>query len=522
MTCREIARRTATIACFAVLASGCGDDATPPGLDAGVDAAVAPSDSGVDASTSDAGPDIPVVPDATTCALTAPLLTTGVLRADGRLLRDEHGRAVLLRGVNAGGRSKWAPFMPFDFASDAELSTKRERLMTSLAGWGVNVIRMPFSWEALEPVEGSIDATYLDRYKALVDAAWAHGMRVIVDFHQDVYASPFCGDGFPLWTLGDVPHGAPHHDCGDGMWFPQYLDRSGPVALAFQRLWDNTDGLQDKFRAMWQRMATELAGRAGVIGFEIINEPGWGTRSVEDFEANVLPPVLSTIGSAIRTIAPDALIVGGGPGIDALSGTTSLANPSVEQFVYAPHYYNLSVATGGAYTARAQTRTNVTRLATVGATWNRPVLFGEFGAADHSADKLAYLRDLYDALDLSLSHATVWEVSYSADRWNDENLTIVNADGSERAAVDEVVRPYARAVAGQVDRMLWLRDTRTFVLEVSAAGDGVSEIYLPTRHLGRSPRIGLEGGCASFDPDTGRLLVDATADRFTLVVVGSP
>ncbi len=517
---RRALARAAAMALVA-LAAGCDDDAPGPAADASFDAAA--SDAGTDAAaTVDAGPDIPVVPDATMCALSAPTITTGMLRADGRLLRDEVGRAVLLRGVNAGGRSKWAPFMPFEFADDAELAARREQLMSSLAAWGVNVIRLPFSWEGLEPVEGTIDTVYLDRYKALIDAAWAHGMRVIVDFHQDVYASPFCGDGFPLWTLGDIAHGAPRHDCADGMWFGQYLDRGGPVPLAFERLWTNTDGLQDKFRAMWRRMATELSGRAGVIGFEIINEPGWGARPVADFEANVLPDVWSTLGAELRTIAPSALIVGGGPGIDAISATTSLVNPSVEQFVYAPHYYNVQVATGGAYTNRALTRTNVARLAAVGTTWNRPVIFGELGVADHSADKSIYLRDVYDALDATLSHATVWEVSYSSERWNDENLTIVNADGSERALIDEVVRPYARAVAGTVDRMLWLRDARTFVLEVSATTDGIAEIDLPTRHFGPRPHVGLEGGCASFDPSTGRLLVDATADHFTLVVVGGP
>jgi hypothetical protein len=48
-----------------------------------------------------------------TCEITPP--EGGTLVADGTLIRDSLGRQVTLRGVNAGGRSKFAPYMPFDF-----------------------------------------------------------------------------------------------------------------------------------------------------------------------------------------------------------------------------------------------------------------------------------------------------------------------------------------------------------------------------------------------------------------------
>ncbi|HEX4514540.1 MAG TPA: hypothetical protein VH054_13410, partial [Polyangiaceae bacterium] len=40
------------------------------------------------------------------------------LVASGTEFHDSLGRVVFLRGVDAGGRSKFAPYVPFDFGTD--------------------------------------------------------------------------------------------------------------------------------------------------------------------------------------------------------------------------------------------------------------------------------------------------------------------------------------------------------------------------------------------------------------------
>jgi endoglycosylceramidase len=447
-----------------------------------------------------------------------PSLATGRVHAEGTRLRDELGRQVILRGVNCGGRSKWAPYAPFDFGSHHDSPRACAHYVDRVASWGVNFVRLPFSWEGVEPERGRMDQAYLARYFGLADKFWSRGIRVLVDFHQDVYATPFGGDGFPLWTLGPVPHGPPRRDFPDGEWFLPYMDPDSPVTRAFDRLWSNADGILDDFEAMWRRMARATAGHPGLAGFEVINEPGWGSTPLQDFEERVLPGILERMSAAIRAELPDVVIFGGGPGADGLSGSTFLCNPAVDGFVFAPHYYDLAVATGGRYDDRDRPRVDLERLAATGAAWGRPVLFGEFGAANRGPDQRRWIRDVYEVLDRLQAHAALWEASFSAEGWNHEDFGVTEADGTERPVVEDLVRPYPRAVDGTIDLFIWDADAGTFEVRVSAAGQGISEVYAAPRHLGTAPRIEVDGGTAACDAATGVVLVRAEAKRWRLVV----
>ncbi len=454
--------------------------------------------------------------------LAAPPLKTGRVHADGARLRDELGRQVVLRGINCGGRSKWAPYAPFDFHGDDDFPRACARYVDRVASWGVNFVRLPFSWEGVEPERGRTDEAYLARYFALADRLWSRGIRVLVDFHQDVYASPFGGDGFPLWTLGPLPHGPPRHDFADGEWFLPYADPESPVSRAFDRLWSNADGILDDFEAMWRRLARAAAGRPGIAGFEVINEPGWGSSPLQDFEEAVLPRMLERVGAAIRAEVPDALIFGGGPGADGLMGSTFMRNPELEAFVFAPHYYDLEVSIGGSYSDRDKLRADLERLAGTGAAWGRPVLLGEFGAANRGPDQRRWIRDVYDTLDRLQAHATLWEASFAVEAWNHEDFGVTAADGAERPAVEELVRPYPRAIDGTLDRFSWNAAVGTFEVEVSQAGHGISELYAAPRHLGTTARLEIDGGISAWDAASGVILVRAEADRWRLVARAVP
>jgi hypothetical protein len=60
------------------------------------------------------------------CVITPPTPSDWYLHADGTLFRDALDRVVTLRGVDSGERSKFSPYVPFDFA-DGGFASERSR-----------------------------------------------------------------------------------------------------------------------------------------------------------------------------------------------------------------------------------------------------------------------------------------------------------------------------------------------------------------------------------------------------------
>lgn len=399
-------------------------------------------------------------------------------------LRDEHGREVILRGFNVGGRSKWAPFLPFELpdantASAEELREVAARFLDRLVSWGANVVRLPFSWEALEPTEGQWDEVWLSRYALLIDLCHARRLGVVIDFHQDIYASSFGGDGFPQWTLPPADRGPVVTDCRN--WFLKYLaDR--PVQSAFDRFWANANGVQDAFARMWRTMAARFGAHPAVIGFETINEPGWGSADLETWRERVLTPFHGRMAQLFHEAAPEALVFFDGPGIDALSPQVPHARPEGMGLVYAPHLYDPGLITSNPWTG-TDPMARLDDLAAFRDDHSTPVFLGEFGVGNGAKEAGVWLARVLDGLDTHRLSATLWEYSESASRWNHEDLSVIDPDGSEREVLDVFVRPWLRALSGQPGHFRWDAAARTGEL-VWSSGAVATEVVIPSRALG--------------------------------------
>jgi endoglycosylceramidase len=424
-----------------------------------------------------------------------PHLTTSRLTVEGTRIHDALGREVILRGINTGGSSKVPPFMPFAFQEagleghgDAPPFAEAVEIYAArLADWGFNVARVPFTWEAVEPVRGEYDEVFLTRYEALIDALGRHGVRTIVDFHQDVFARPFCGDGFPLWAILDPIEDELGYACHQ--WFLGYLDETGPVRAAYQHFWDNDDGLRDAFRAMWRHVAERLwteegalMGEGTVIGFEIINEPFNGTAQTNDvFAQEVLPAFYEEVIAEIRAVAPEALIFFDSTGLDATSQVTALVPPTGPGLVFAPHFYDGLIFLSGTWNPDTDYVERMGNWRSLGDDWSVPVLVGEFGIKRVSADANAYLDRNYAAIDHHLVHATHWEYSTAPVDWNDEGMSVTLPDGTESGLVAAMVRAYPRAVAGKITSFTYDPTTRTGTLVYGARAGETTEIVAPLR-----------------------------------------
>jgi endoglycosylceramidase len=452
---------------------------------------------------------LPAADSGSACTIAPPTAPDWHLVADGTNLRDGLGRVVFLRGVDSGERSKFAPYVPFDYP-DGGFATELDTYMDLAASWGIDVIRLAFTWAALQPTEGVNDPDWLSRYDQLIDAAWARGIWTILDFHQDIYSEVLCGDGFPGWTVPDA--GPPKHDCAG--WSFAYFDEDSGVPEAFDRFWDAGSPVQAQYVTVWDFMIARYKDRPGVVGFEPFNEPGWGSANEPTFSATTLTQFYSMMVPHMRTAAPTSLVFVDSPGIDGTNLTTALGKPTGDGIVFAPHYYPISAGL-------ADPPTDLTVWQGIGATWNVPVYVGEFGASPvaNVAANVAYVSSVFDALDLLSLSGSEWEYGIASEEWNFQQFSVVASDGGEYPLAQAVQRPYARAIAaiaGSAITQHFDTTSNTFTLSYTPTTSGVSEVAIPAHLYPAGYETVVTGACADQTSEPGRLLLQTSPGATTV------
>ncbi len=425
---------------------------------------------------------------------------------DGQL-RDPEGRALILRGMNVSGGNKTAPYL--DFHAEADLARMRD-------DWGMNAIRWVMPWAAVEPTQGAYADDYLAAVRERLDWAASHDILVVLDMHQDVYGEGFGFDGAPLWTCDQARYDAfePTEP-----WPLDYLDEN--VMACFDGLWTDP-ALGAAFAAAWRHVAETLGDHPAVLGFDVINEPHWGSHAIDDFERELLQPFVERVIAEVRAAAPHWVA------FVEPSASRNLGLPiSFEPFadadvVYAPHLYDALAEQGDGFdpARRDAMLRNVAVMREEATRLGAALWIGEYGGLGTDPGIGAYMDAAYDGAAAAAASSIYWDYGRGG------GYAPIDADGDEVAALTAaIVRPYPARIAGApVD---WSFDDATGALALRWRPDPAiaapTELIVPARF--GTAAVDCDGCVASVDGDRVSIVTPPALDAdgiATVTVSSSP
>lgn len=425
-------------------------------------------------------------------AVAAPARADITVSADWAF-RDAAGREVTLRGFNVSGSTKLYEngLLPFRSTADAAKSAQAMRDLT-----GANAVRFLISWEGVQPAPDQIDHAYLDRAIAQIRAFTDRGIRVLLDYHQDLYSSHlfnsgswYTGDGAPKWVIdaGDYPK----ESCGICLLWGQNMQTNTAVRNAAHDFWHNRVlttsagpvGVQDAYIAQAKATMTYLKQKLpqpafdNIVGLDPFNEPfdgGLDGGSGLDWEKTYLMPFYQRVRTAMDqagwTSKPTFAepLVFWNTGFFEQGGMTTVGRLGT-RMVFNTHYYDgarmtldPSAASDGTYDAAMnEIRQRATDLGTA-------PLVSEFGNKMSDGRTPWMIRSMYQAMDYGVPGKNWWttpasggtvlsalqwhwdiysgrhhelmngnpdKVQTDGDGWNDEDHSVVATDDAGKVTL---------------------------------------------------------------------------------------
>ena len=301
--------------------------------------------------------------------------------------------------------------------------TEGDAQLIADVGW--NVVRLLVSWSRIEPEPGRYDDAYLEQVRAAVRLFARHGIRSIVDFHQDAWGPTLAARPGEVCAAGQEPafgwDGAPGWATLDGgaprCMIAGVRELSPAVRAAFAAFWADQPGpggvgVRTRYAAMVGHVAGRFAHEPAVAGYEVMNEPNaFGATELQglsDLYAATVAAIRAAETRAAKTRAGAfAHLVFFEPSI--LWSDTDLGVPPPFPHdggvVFAPHIYR------GGLTSGPVQRSDFERARRDAATFGGvPVLVGEWGSGPERAEDPAdvYFRTHQQLQDEFHFSATLW------------------------------------------------------------------------------------------------------------------
>lgn len=276
------------------------------------------------------------------------LSSQSFLKANGKVLKNNYGNGdtVYLRGTNAGGYMLQEFWMcPTNYSTNVsdqmdilntltsrfgadgartlvntyEANYWKESDFDECANLGMNCIRLPLWYRNFVDANGNWYSDAFSRVDWFVEQAGKRGMYVIIDMHG-AYGSQ---------------NGSDHSgvDGGD--------NKMGASEFFFG---SNAGSNQEKYYAMWEKLAEHFKGNPTVAGYDLLNEPyctyrynsGYSDEQLHSWLWNVYDNAYKKI----RAIDSDHVII-----MEATWDSWDLPNPSSygwENVMYEYHNYEYS------------------------------------------------------------------------------------------------------------------------------------------------------------------------------------
>jgi endoglycosylceramidase len=421
----------------------------------------------------------------------------------GGFLRDADGRAVIMHGANIAGANKSAPY--WDNKTQSDWQRARDQ-------WGMNAARLLVIWAAIEPQRGQYDDAYIEQVATRVEWAKQANMLVVLDMHQDVYGEGFGFDGAAKWTCDQSHYDSFKQNYDPNRpWYFNSLDKD--VTACVDGFWASAD-LHAHYKEAWRRLAVRLSGYDNVVGFDVMNEPYWGSTAIPRFEPDVLGPFYEEVVPVVRSAAKWVAFLEPAASRN-LGGTTRLPTFSFPDVVYSPHNYDRDAEAGMGFDAshRDALMANVASLAQEAQGLSAALWIGEYGGQAEAPGIVEYMTAQYDAAGLAAASNMYW----AYDSGN--GYALLDAMGNEKAnLLGAVVRPYPERVAG--DPVSYAFDaatsTFTFVYKPNAGIKAPTIVSIPPRIYPNGYKVDC-GGCV-FSQAAGGITITTAPSGDTATV----
>ena len=194
------------------------------------------------------------------------------------------------KGVNLGG---W--LSQCDDTEETYSSFIKEEDIRTIKEWGMDHVRLPFDYELIEDKDGNPVESGYGHIQDAIDWCGKYGLNMILDLHK---------------TMG----------------------YSFDPAFGEEGFFDS-ERLQERFYALWERVAERFGKYEGRLAFEILNE-------VTDKEyCDLWNKISYECIRRIRAIAPTIKILVGGYWNNSVDSVKDLAAPYDENIIYNFHCY---------------------------------------------------------------------------------------------------------------------------------------------------------------------------------------